>query len=123
MAVGQVKYLPAAINFAASADREIVAAVANHRIAVHGYVLVSDSATKGTVRFESAAGGTALSGVMEVGHDDGTRIRPTTIIAPFSKVPWFITDAHAVATDDNLSLEVGGAAIDGHIIYSLIKIR
>ena len=121
--IGQVKYFQAAINSAASGDREIVAAVANHRIAVHGYVLVSDSSTKGAVRFESAAGGTALTGAMEVGHDDGTRIRPTSIIAPFSEVPWFITDAEAVSTDDNLSLEVGASAIDGHIIYSLIKIR
>ena len=46
------------------------------------------------------------------------------LLLPFSEVPWMITDAHAVATDDNLSLEIGaGDDMDGVIIYSLIKVR
>ncbi len=120
---GHITYKRALVNSAASGDRVLVTAVANNRIQVHAVCLVSDSATKGTIRFESEGGGTALSGVIEMGHDDGTRIRPTTFLLPFSEVPWMVTDEEALATDDDLSLEVGGSAIDGVIIYSLLQVR
>ena len=111
--VGKRIYKHAAFDGAAG-DITLVKAVANHRIAVHAYVCTSDTAN-GTIRFESEAAGTALTGIMETSID-------SPIVVPFSEVPWFITDAEASGTDDDLSLEaVQGAS--GHIIYSLIRIR
>ena len=105
MALGKIEYKTAAINAAASGDREAVAAVSGAIINVHGYVIKTDG-TGGAFRWESAAGGTALSGVMilEVAGQ---------IICPFSEVPWF-----SAAVGVALSMEVGTGDIDGHIIYS-----
>ena len=114
MGIGQIKYFSAKFD-AGVGDITVVTAVANHRIAVHAYVVVSDTANS-TIRWESEAGGTAMTGIMETTID-----RP--IVVPFSKVPWFTTDAEASATDDDLSLETAGGGAAGHVIYSLIKIR
>lgn len=112
-------YKQAAVAAAATGDRTIVAKIAGKQIAVHAVHLTSDSAAKGTIRFESAAGGTALSGIIELGQDDGTRVRPQSFVLPFSSVPWMMTDSGTAAGED-LSLEVGGSAINGVIIYSVI---
>ena len=112
--IGQIKYFSAVIS-GASGDITVVTAVANHRINVHGFVVSQDTANS-TIRFESEAGGTALTGAMETSID-------TPVVVPFSEVPWFTTDAEAVSTDDDLSLESGGAAAHGFLIYSLVKIR
>ena len=103
-----ITFKAALINAAAAADREAVAAVSGKKIAVHGYVVMTD-ATGGTFRWESAAGGTALSGVF---------ILPAggKLILPFSEVAWFTTAAGAA-----LSMEVGAGAIDGHLIYSEVS--
>ena len=100
-----ITFKTALINAAAAADREAVAAVSGKKIAVHGYVIYND-ATGGTFRWESAAGGTALSGVF---------IMPAgaVLVLPFSEVAWFTTAASA-----SLSMEVGAGTIDGHLIYS-----
>ena len=98
-------YKNIAVNAAASADREAIAAVSGKRINVHGYIMMTD-ATGGTFRWESSAGGTALSGVfiLPAGKE---------LVLPFSKVPWFST-----VSGENLSMEVGAGTMDGHIIYS-----
>ena len=105
----------------AAGDITVVAAVANHRIAVHGYVICADNAVEGTARFESEAAGTALTGAMNLGMF--AQKADSVIVCPFSEVPWFITDAEALSTDDDLSLEAVGTALNGHIIYSLIRVR
>ena len=112
--IGKRIYKHAAFDGAAG-DIQVIAAVANHRIAVHAYVVTQDAAN-GTIRWESEAAGTALSGIMETAID-------SPVVVPFSEVPWFITDAEASGTDDDLSLEAGTAGAAGHIIYSLIKVR
>lgn len=120
MAVGQRKYYHAVISGGAG-DITVVTAVANHRIAVHGYVICSDNLAEGSVRWESEAAGTALTGVMPLGMF--AQKMNGIIVCPFSEVPWFITDAEALATDDDLSLEATGTGAYGHVIYSLIPIR
>lgn len=100
-----ITFKTVAINAAAAADREAVGGIASTVINVHGYVIMTDS-TGGTFRWESAAGGTALSGIfiLPAGKE---------LILPFSKVAWFKTTAGQA-----LSMEVGAGAIDGHLIYS-----
>ena len=103
-----ITFKTALINAAAVGDRSAVAAVSGKKIAVHGYVIMTD-ATGGTFRWESVAGGTALSGVfiLPAGKE---------LVLPFSEVPWFKT-ASGVA----LSMEVGAGDIDGHLIYSEVS--
>jgi len=118
--VGKRIYKRAVITGAAG-DIKVVTAVANHRIAVHGYVICADNLAEGTVRFESEAAGTALTGAMHIGMF--AQKADSVIVCPFSEVPWFITDAEALATDDDLSLEATGTGAYGHLIYSLIRVR
>ena len=108
MALGKIEYKTAAINAAASGDREAVAAVSGAIINVHGYVIKTDG-TGGAFRWESAAGGTALSGVFIMAAG-------ANLVIPFSEVPWFKTAAGAA-----LSMEVGAGTIDGHLIYSEVS--
>lgn len=119
--IGKIVYAQAMINAAKAGDRVLVAALANHRIQVHGLFLAGDGVNSGAIRFESAAGGTAMSGVITIGVGS---VNGNTMTLPFSEVPWMITDAEALAIDDALSLEISDHTdIDGFIIYSYVRIR
>ena len=100
-----ISYKSAVIDETNTADKEIVAAVSGVIINVHAFVITATAA--GTYRFESGAGGTALTGVMNFNTDD-------TIVFPFSEVPWFAT-----AAGSSLSMELADTGdIDGVLIYS-----
>lgn len=94
----------AIIDHAGSGDNELVAAVSGKKIRVHDVVLISSGTV--TVRFESGAGGTALTGQMQLTAQTG--------FAPgFSPVGHFETAAGAA-----LNLELSGAvSVDGWLVY------
>lgn len=98
----------AVIDAATSGDNTIVAAQgASNIIVVHQVFLVASAAV--TARFESAAGGTALTGQMQLAANSG-------FVLPFSPVGWFKTAANAL-----LNLELSGAvSVDGSIGYSVV---
>ena len=94
----------AVIDDATSGDNTIVAAVTGKKIRVLQAFLVS----AGTVntRFESGAGGTALTGQMNL-------IANTGFVLPFSPLGWFETAASTL-----LNLELSGAiSVDGSLTY------
>lgn len=94
----------AAIDAATSGDNTIVAAVTGKRIRVLALTLVSAGAA--TARFESAAGGDALTGQM-------TLAASTVLTLPFNPVGWFETDAGEL-----LNLELSAAvSVDGCVVY------
>lgn len=97
----------AVIDNATSGDNTIVAAAGSgNKIRVHQAFLVAASAV--TVRFESGAGGTALTGQMQLGANDG-------FVLPFSPVGWFETAANTL-----LNLELSGAvSVDGCLVYTI----
>jgi hypothetical protein len=95
------------ISAATSGDNTLLAAVSGYKIRVLSYKLVSAGSV--TTRFESGAGGTALTGVMSqiVGvPNDGA----------FEKEGLFETAASAL-----LNLELSGAVqVSGHLTYCLV---
>lgn len=94
----------AVISAASSGDNTLVAAVASKKIRVLSYSLVANGTV--TVRFESGAGGTALSGQMDF-------VANTGISVPFSPVGHFETAANTL-----LNLELSGAVeVAGHLTY------
>lgn len=94
----------AVIDHASSGDNTVVAAVAGYRIRVTSLFLVAAGAV--TVRFESAAGGTALTGVMTVAANG-------ILVLPYNPDGWFQTVAGEL-----LNLELGGAvSVDGALTY------
>ena len=97
----------AAISAVTSGDNELVAAVASKQIRVVAFFLVAITAV--AVRFESSAGGDALSGVMDLGA--------TGVLAPgYNPLGWFETVA-----GENLNLELGAAVqVSGSLTYVLI---
>ena len=98
----------AVIDAASSGDNTIVSAVTDKRICVLGFVLVGSGAV--TVRFESGAGGTALTGQMTVGS--GTGMAP-----PRGEDCLFAT-----ASGSLLNLELSGAvSVDGYLNYVVIE--
>ena len=97
-----IKY---AVIDAASGDTSIVAAVAGKRIKVVSYVLVPAGAL--TARFESAAGGTALTGVMSLAAN-------AELEAGYCPAGHFRT-----AEGEALSLELSASTADGHLTYIL----
>lgn len=100
--LGGVKY--AAIDAATSGDNTLVAAVTGKKIRVLSYILVSAGTV--TARFESGAGGTALSGQMTMAVNTG-------VSAAFNEGGWFETAAGSL-----LNLELSGAvSVDGHLSY------
>lgn len=103
--VQEVKH--AVIDNATSGDNTIVAAVTGKKIRVLNIVLVSAGSM--TVRFESGAGGTALTGQMTVAAGSG--------FAPgFDPTGHFETAASAL-----LNLELSAAtSADGWINYILV---
>jgi hypothetical protein len=95
----------AAIAAASSGDNTLVAAVNPKKIRVHALFLVGAAAV--TVRFESGAGGTALTGQMQLAANGG-------FVLPFNPVGWFET-----ASNTLLNLELSGAiSVAGSLVYT-----
>ena len=96
------------VSAASSGDNTLLAAVAGYKIRVLSYKLVAAGAV--TTRFESAAGGTALTGVM-------SQITGVPNDAPFEREGHFETLAGEL-----LNLELGGAVqVSGHLDYCLVQ--
>lgn len=94
----------AIIDAATSGDNTLLAAVASKKIRVVSLYLVASAAV--TVRFESGAGGTALSGQMNLAANGG-------FVLPYNPVGWFET-----ASNTLLNLELSGAiSVDGGFTY------
>lgn len=94
----------AVIDNASSGDNEIVAAVTGKKIRVLSGFIESGGAV--TVRFESGAGGTALTGQMSLAANQN-------MVLPYNPLGWFETVAGAA-----LNMELGGAvSVDGAIQY------
>ena len=99
--------LYAKIDAASSGDNTLVAATSGRKIKVTALFLVAAGAV--TVRFESAAGGTALTGQMNFPANGG-------IVLPENSRGWFETNAGEL-----LNLELGGAvSVDGALTYELV---
>jgi hypothetical protein len=97
----------AVISGATSGDNTIVAAVVDKKIKVLSVFLVAITAV--TVRFESGAAGTALTGVMSIGATGGFVLPPPS--DPTNH--WFETGVNTL-----LNMELGGAVqVSGAITY------
>jgi hypothetical protein len=92
------------IDHAASGDNELVAAVANKKIRVTNIVMIVAGTV--TIRFESGAGGTALTGQMQLTAQTGF-------------APGFDPTGHfETAVGQSLNLELSGAvSCDGWLKY------
>ena len=101
-----IKY--AVIDHASSGDNTLVAAAgAGKKIRVLSYAIVAAGAV--TVRFESGASGTALTGQMSLAANGG-------IACGYNEGGWFETLANQL-----LNLELGGAvSVDGHLSYIIV---
>lgn len=94
----------AVISGATSGNNTLVAAVADKKIRVVALTAVAITAV--TVRFESGADGTALTGVMSIGATGG-------FVLPYNPVGWFET-----GTNTLLNMELGGAVqVSGCLTY------
>jgi|SRR3990167_10503361 len=94
----------AAIDVASSGDNTVVAGVTGKKIRVVAAFLISAGTVN--VRFESGAGGTALTGQMNCIANMG-------FVLPFNPAGWFETAAAAL-----LNLELSGAvSVDGCLTY------
>lgn len=92
------------IDHATSGDNTIQAAIAGKKIRV--LALAMSAAGAVTARFESAAGGTALTGQM-------TMATGIPIVLPYNPLGWFETVAGEL-----LNLELSGAvSVDGVLDY------
>ena len=98
----------ASIDVASSGDNTIVTAQgASNKIRVHQLFLVSAGTV--TARFESGAGGTALTGQMSL-------VANTGFVLPFSPIGWFETAANTL-----LNLELSAAvSVDGSLAYTVV---
>jgi hypothetical protein len=106
MAVAGVAVTPkfAVIDVASSGDNTVLAAVASKKIRVLALMLVASGTVN--VRFESGAGGTALTGIMPLVANSG-------FVLPHNPLGWFET-----ASNTLLNLELGGAvSVDGCLTY------
>lgn len=94
---------------APNGDNTLVPALAGHRIRVIACALAHGT-TATEVRFESGAGGAALTGSMVFAPG-------VALVLPFTAVGWFQT-----ATGALLNLEVAGAtvAVTGCVVYEYI---
>lgn len=96
----------AVIDAATSGDNTLVAAVSSKKIRVLSLFIVNGHTSTQTVRFESGASGTALTGQMILAANGG-------FVLPFNPVGWFET-----ATTTLLNLELSGATtVDGSLCY------
>ena len=98
----------AIIDAATSGDNTLLAAQgAGNKIRVLSLFLVASAAV--TVRFESGAGGTALTGQMSLAANGG-------FVLPFNPAGWFETAANTL-----LNLELSGAtSVDGSFQYIVV---
>ena len=97
----------AVIDHGSIGDNTIIAAVTGKKIRVFDLLLVAAGAV--TVRFESGASGTALTGQMSLAANTG-------FAAGFNPCGHFET-----ASGELLNLELGGAqSVDGWVVYALI---
>jgi hypothetical protein len=95
----------AAIDAATSGDNTLVAAVTGKKIRVLA-CLITMTGTAVTIRFESGAGGTALTGQM-------TPAQGQSFVLPYNPHGWCETAAGSL-----LNLELGGAqSADGVLNY------
>ena len=95
------------IDAATSGDNTVVAAVSGKCILVCSLFVVSAGTV--TTRFESGAGGTALTGQMNL-------IANTGYVLPYNEYGWFVT-----AKDELLNLELSGTvSVDGSLSYKEI---
>ena len=96
-----------AISGATSGNNTVVAASTGYAIRVHSFTIVAASAVN--VRFESGAGGTALTGVM-------TLAQSIPMVVNFEREGHFQT-----ATAALLNMELSGAVqVSGFATYSLV---
>lgn len=97
----------AVINVASSGDNTIVAAVTGKKIRVHNVVVMAAGAVN--VRFESGAGGTALTGIIP-------------LVANVGFAPGFDPTGHfETAEGALLNLELSAAeSVDGWITYQVV---
>lgn len=99
--------LYAVIDHATSGDNTLVAAVAGRKIRVLALNITAAGAV--LVRFESAAGGTALTGQMSMAANAEKTL-------PFNPAGWFETLAGEL-----LNMELGGAvSVDGCLVYAFV---
>lgn len=98
----------AIIDAAISGDNTLLAAQGvGNKIRVHSLYLIASAAV--TVRFESGAAGTALSGQMVLAANGG-------FVLPFNPAGWFETAANTL-----LNLELSGAiSVDGGFQYTVV---
>lgn len=98
----------AIIDGATSGDNTLVAAVTGKRIRVLALFSIM-TGTAVTIRFESGAGGTALTGQMQPTQGGG-------FVLPYNPLGWFET-----AAGELLNMELSGAqSVDGVLNYVLI---
>ena len=96
----------AAIDAASSGDNTLLAAVSEKSIRVVSLFLISAGTV--TVRFESGASGTALTGQMNL-------VANTGFVLPFNEFGWFET-----ASATLLNMELSAAiSVDGCFSYTL----
>jgi hypothetical protein len=106
--VGEFPIKFSAINASTIGDNEIVAAVTGKKIRVLEIFFVCGAAT--TVRFESGAGGTALTGQMEFAANSG--MGPG--FSPYGKFE--------TVSGESLSMELSaGNNIDGWLVYDEVS--
>ena len=99
---GEVKY--AVVDDASSGNNTIVAAVTGKKIRVLSLMVIAAGTV--TTRFESGAGGTALTGQVQLTGQTGYQLA-------YSPVGWFETAAGAL-----LNLELSAAiSVDGLLVY------
>ncbi len=97
----------AVINVAGSGDNTLVAAVTGRTIRVLSVVLVPAAAV--TVRFESDADGSPLSGEMPLAAN-------AVFVLPHNQLGWFET-----VVAELLNLELSGAvAVDGILVFQTV---
>jgi len=95
------------IDHATNGDNTLVAAVAGKRIRVLSFLMIASGTV--TVRFESGAGGSPLTGQMPLVVNSG--MAPT-----YNPAGWFITNA-----GEALNMELSAAvSVDGVLNYDLI---
>jgi hypothetical protein len=105
--LSEVQY--AAVAAAAAGDNTLVAAVTGKRIRVLALALVASGGAN-SARLESAAGGTALTGVMDIG-DNGQ------LVLPYNPAGWCQTVAAEL-----LNLELSAAtAVAGALAYVTVE--
>ncbi len=108
-ALAPTPVLYAPISASSSGDNSIIAANATKRFRILALFIMASAAVN--ARFESGAGGTALTGLGYPAANGGW-------VLPFSEVGWFET----LAINTLLNLELSGAvAVGGCLVYQEIN--